>query len=125
MSGNANKGIYDKAKLLRYPLTSAENVLWERLKNRKFHGYKFRRQHPYDSFILDFYCYSHKLCIELDGSYHDDEFQKVYDVNRENWLKENGIRIIRFKNEEITNNLEDVLKIIFQELSHIDGNADS
>jgi very-short-patch-repair endonuclease len=61
----------DRARLLRKKATEPERILWRRLRNRKFAGYKFRRQHPFDDYILDFYCPRAKLAIELDGGGHN------------------------------------------------------
>lgn len=63
-------------------------------------GAKFRRQHPFGRFILDFYCHEKKLAIEIDGGYHLDEAQQQYDALRTEYLREMGVREIRFSNEE-------------------------
>jgi len=95
---------------LRKKQTPAEIILWSYLRNRKLNGYKFLRQHPipylgYNNkpnyFIPDFYCFEKKLIIELDGIIHD--FQKEYDQNREEILMDLGLKVIRFKNEELEN----------------------
>jgi leucyl-tRNA synthetase len=95
---------------LRRNATPEENLLWQNLRNRKMRGYKFLRQHPvfYEQmvnrnsfFVADFYCAEKKLIIELDGHIHD--FQKEYDRDRESILKELGLKVIRFKNEELKN----------------------
>jgi len=88
-------------------MTPEEKILWSNLRNRKLKGLKFLRQHPivYDTirnkpkfFIPDFYCAEKKLIIEVDGKIH--EFQKDYDERREEILRNMGLRVIRFKNEE-------------------------
>lgn len=93
---------------LRGNQTKAEKILWNELRNRKLDGIKFLRQHAiiyefnksdFFFFIPDFYCAEHKLVIELDGKIHD--FTKEKDYKREMILYEKGIRILRFKNEEI------------------------
>ena len=66
----AKPDIYKKAKELRKSMTVAEELLWNRLKNNKLGGLKFRRQHPLDIFIADFYCHKLKLVIEIDGEIH-------------------------------------------------------
>ncbi len=96
-----------RAKLLRKKLTGSESILWECLRNRKCGGYKFRRQHPIDRFILDFFCPDAKLGIELDGEIHNE--RKENDVIREQYLAQHGISIIRISNEEIENQLEQAL----------------
>ncbi len=67
-------------------------------------------------YIVDFACLSRSLIIELDGGYHDTEEQKVFDTTRSEWLKHQGFTVIRFKNEEVFNNLENVIQIILQEI---------
>ncbi len=99
-----------RARKLRREMTPEEKVLWANLRNRKLGGLKFLRQHPiiYDSinnkplyFIADFYCSEKKLVIELDGKIH--EFQKDYDKRRDEILTNAGLRVLRLKNEELTN----------------------
>jgi very-short-patch-repair endonuclease len=105
-----------KAKELRSRLTNAEKILWEELKGNKFNGQKFRRQHPIGIYIVDFYNHKNKLVIEIDGGYHDNAEQKLIDFTREEFLKLNGLKVIRFKNESITQNLSFVLEKINEEL---------
>ena len=101
------------ARELRQQMTEAEEYLWQLLRNRKFMGLKFRRQHPVmPGFVLDFYCDAHKLAIELDGSIHDDIRQKEYDAGRSDELETMGIRVIRFRNEEVLSDVEHVLERI-------------
>ena len=101
-----NKSPVSKSRHLRKTATPAENILWEEIRNRKLGGLKFRRQYPVLGFILDFYCAEKSLGIELDGSIHVT--QKEYDEWREKLIQEKGIRIVRFSNQEIVENLEDV-----------------
>jgi very-short-patch-repair endonuclease len=110
----AKPDIFKKASLLRQEMTSAEKVLWKCLRNRKLNGLKFRRQHPLDIFIADFYCHEKKLIIELDGGIHDTLEQKEYDEGRSFELKEKGFQILRFKNKEVLNNIEDVVQTIIE-----------
>ncbi|RAR46466.1 endonuclease domain-containing protein [Flavobacterium lacus] len=105
-----------KAKELRNRLTNAEKILWEELKGNKFNGQKFRRQHPIGIYIVDFYNHKNKLVMEIDGGYHDNAEQKLIDFTREEFLKLNGLKVIRFKNESITQNLSFVLEKINEEL---------
>ncbi len=113
---NLHKGsigkLYEYARDLRKNDTSAEDLLWRNLRNRKFNGLKFRRQHPLDKFIADFYCHEKKLVIELDGSVHDNHEAKESDEGRTYELKELGITVIRFRNEEVLQNISEVLKNI-------------
>jgi len=111
----AKPDIYKKAKELRKSMTVAEELLWNRLKNNKLGGLKFRRQHPLDIFIADFYCHQRKLIIEIDGGIHEGAEQKEYDEGRTYSLEVKGFKILRFRNEEVINNIENVLlKILNQ-----------
>jgi type I restriction-modification system DNA methylase subunit len=101
------------AKKLRKNQTEAEDLLWQLLRNRQLNNLKFRRQHPLKvGFILDFYCAEAKLGIEIDGGYHSRTEQKEYDETRTKIINEYGIRIIRFVNEQVLQNTEQVLKDI-------------
>ena len=101
------------AEELRIRMTKAEVMLWEALRDKQLDGIKFRRQHPVGRFIVDFYCHKYLLVIELDGRIHLAKDVKEKDLNREAELKELGLHIIRFKNEEVLSNLEEVkVKII-------------
>ncbi len=108
-----------RARKLRRDMTEEEMILWQKLRGRKFLGLKFLRQHPiiYDRinnepkyFIPDFYCAEKKLVIEVDGKIH--EFQKERDSRREEILMGAGLHILRFKNEEIGNDVFRVLREI-------------
>ena len=98
-----------KARYLRHEETKAEKILCKELRDRKL-GVKFRRQHPLDKFILDFYAPEIKLGIELDGSLHKQNTE--YDKSRTEHLNSHGIKIVRFWNSEVENNLEEVLEKI-------------
>ena len=98
-----------KARYLRHEETKAEKMLWKEIRNRKL-GIKFRRQHPIDKFILDFYAPEIKLGIELDGSPHKES--QEYDKLRTEYLQSIGIKILRFWNSEVEKNLESVIRKI-------------
>jgi len=100
---------FKRAEDLRSKMTSSESKLWEVLKNKDAIGYRFRRQHPLGHYILDFYNHKLKLCIEVDGEYHEYQEQKEHDMERDEFLKFNGITVIRFKNQEVENNLKSVI----------------
>ena len=104
--------LYQYGRELRQESTEAEKLLWEELRNRKFNGLKFRRQHPLDKFIVDFYCNEKKLVVELDGSVHDEKINKEYDEARTAMLVGLNIIVLRFKNEEVINDMQGVLKKI-------------
>jgi len=101
---------------LRNGMTEAEKLLWSRLRNRQVKGFKFRRQHPINEFVVDFFCYDAKLVIELDGSVHDDLHQSERDKERTRILNIMGLSEMRFRNEEVINNLEDVIFLIAKNL---------
>ena len=100
MNSGALKGIFVRAKELRKNQTHAEEILWNYLRTKPF-GCKFRRQHPFSNYILDFYCHSLKLVIEVDGSIHELEEVKRNDEARQKILEEDGITVIRFSNENL------------------------
>ena len=110
----ANAQKFDYARQNRQNATSSEAVLWEALKGKKLRGLKFRRQHPIGSYIADFYCHEVKLVVEIDGKYHLEADQQEYDRNRTAVLKEVGVQLLRFQNEQMLNNLADVLVKIEQ-----------
>jgi very-short-patch-repair endonuclease len=99
-----------RAKELRRQATPAEKVLWEQLRNRRLNGIKFRRQHPIGSYIVDFYCPAHHLAVEIDGEIHS--FQVEADLIRTQALEDLGIKVIRFWNYEVEQNLNAVLETI-------------
>jgi len=104
-------GIITKAKRLRKESTEAERLLWKELRGYKL-GVKWRRQHPVDMYILDFYSSQLNLAIEIDGSLHKIKENKEYDKMREKYLKNRNIKIIRFWNSEVKKDLNKVLKKI-------------
>ena len=108
----AKAHIFKNANSLRTTSTDSEKILWQKLKAKKFHGLKFRRQHPINQFIVDFYCDELKLVIELDGGYHNIPEVKERDKEREAMLKEFGLKVIRFTNEEVEKNIASVLQKI-------------
>jgi len=104
--------LYQYGRELRQESTEVEKLLWTELRNKKLNGLKFRRQHPVDKFVLDFYCHERKLAIELDGSIHDVKVNKDYDEARTAMLGELGIYVLRFRNDEVVNNIKSVLQQI-------------
>ena len=95
------------ARRLRGKLTDAEQVLWSALRDSRMQGIKFRRQHPFGPYVLDFFCVNAQLAVELDGGIHDQPEQKDYDKERTAFLEANGLRVMRFRNEEIADNLDE------------------
>lgn len=100
------------ARHLRYNLTPAEAQLWSALQRRQLGGLKFRCQHPVGQFIVDFYCPSCKLVVEVDGGIHIQ--QTTYDAARTEQLQAFGYTVLRFSNEEVASNLPIVLLRIMQ-----------
>jgi very-short-patch-repair endonuclease len=101
-----------QARRLRRNATDAEKRLWSRLRNRRIANLKFRRQHPIGNRTVDFFCAEAKLAIELDGSGHLTDNARKSDLDREIELHEKGIRVLRFFNHDISNNLDGVLNAI-------------
>ena len=99
-----------QAKALRKSLTDAERWLWQHLRNRELTGWKFRRQHPFGPFIVDFVCIKKKLIIEVDGSQHVNRLW--LDAKRSEYLKGRGYRILRFWDNEVLREGNSVLEVI-------------
>ena len=104
--------IFQNAKKLRDNPTQAEERLWVELKNKQLDGYKFRRQHPLSIYIADFYCHELKLVIEVDGNYHLAKEQLLLDKRRTADIEFQGLKVIRFTNDEVMHNLLEVLNKI-------------
>jgi very-short-patch-repair endonuclease len=107
---NANSSIIEAARLLREKMTRSEEILWERLNRKQILGLRFRRQHPIDIFIADFYCHKAKLVVEIDGDIHNN--QKDYDIGRSAAMEKYDIKVIRFTNEDVEFNIEKILSVI-------------
>ncbi|WP_084554974.1 endonuclease domain-containing protein [[Phormidium ambiguum] IAM M-71] len=99
---------------MRCEPTPAEEKLWQKLRNKQLLGFKFRRQHSIDRFIVDFYCGQANLIIEIDGLIH--QYTQIEDAIRQEFLESLGFRVIRFRNEEVLNSVEGVLEKIVGEL---------
>lgn len=99
-------------KKLRNNLTPAEAKFWKVIQNSNLEGRKFRRQHSIGKYILDFYCPSEKLAVELDGQVHFNDSARVYDFERRRFLEEYGIKILRFENKRVFEDLEWMLDVI-------------
>ncbi len=98
---------------LRKRLTSAEATLWNSLKGKGLAGRKFRRQHSIDNYIVDFYCASEKVVVELDGTSHLEFSQSIHDDERNAILEHMGFAVLRFENKMVFEDLEGVLQIIY------------
>jgi very-short-patch-repair endonuclease len=86
------------ARSLRVRSTPAERIVWHWLRNRTLFGLRFRRQHPVNNYILDFYCAELKLCIELDGGVHNELAVARHDARRDSDLAKLGIAVVRIEN---------------------------
>ncbi len=104
--GPMRDGIIGKARQLRERQTKAESLLWSVLRAKQLCGLKFRRQHPIPPYVADFACVARKIVVELDGGYHDYQYQ--YDVSRQRFLELQGWKVIRFLNEDVVNDVEAV-----------------
>ena len=96
------------AGALRSQLTDCERLLWRRLRNRGLAGFKFRRQHPWPPYVLDFYCAELRLVVELDGGQHHDA-ALARDQLRTAHLERQGLEVLRFSNLDVLQNLDGVL----------------
>ena len=104
-------------KDLRNNLTPAEATLWKALQRKQLKGRKFRRQHSIGNFIVDFYCPSEKLIIELDGAHHFTSVGYENDLERDKTLMGMGFKILRFENQDVFDSLERVLETISSNFS--------
>jgi len=107
------------ARTMRKNLTKQEAKLWVYLKDLRKEGYQFRKQVPFQDFILDFVCFSAKLVIELDGSQHGEMLHKQSDDLRDAELEKEGFTVLRFWNNEIDQNLEGVMIRVCEHLSNV------
>ena len=106
-----------RVRELRRESTDAEHVLWRLLRGRQLAGHKFRRQHEFGGFVLDFFCADAHLAIEVDGGQHFSEEGAARDHERTQFLEANGIRVLRFTNTEILSELGAVGEAILRELT--------
>ena len=104
-----------KAIALRKNMTKAETTIWKRLRMNQIDGLHFRKQHPYGMYIIDFYCDKAMLAIEVDGEIHKN--RTIYDDERTKYLESNGLKVIRFTNEDILNRIEWVISEIRKEIN--------
>lgn len=114
--------IYNKAKIkenrrmLRKVQTKEELIFWSQVKNRRFHGYKFRRQYSIGNYIADFYCPELKLVVEIDGGQHYEKENIQKDSERTKFFEDLGMKVKRYTNIEIKNNLSGVMEELWGEL---------
>jgi len=113
--------VFENARKLRNNLTPAEQTFWLRLKEQ-FPAYKFRRQHPISIYIADFYCHKLKLVIEIDGPIHNSNEAKLDDEKRQKDLVNLSLTVIRFTNEQIKKEIEDVIEIVSSTIEKLTAN---
>ena len=106
------------ARRLRRDSTNVEMRLWQKLRNRQL-GADFRRQHPAGSYVLDFYYPRLRLAIELDGGQHTEAKHQVKDRQRDQWLNEHAVTVLRFWNSDVTQNLNGVLEVIAAKIGEL------
>jgi very-short-patch-repair endonuclease len=99
----------DRRRDLRRNQTDAERAFWAKVRNKQFYGLKFFRQYSFGLYILDFYCPEQKLAVELDGGQHNLPEGREYDVARTNYLIDHGVEVVRFWNNEVLGQMDNVL----------------
>ncbi|MCA9234443.1 MAG: endonuclease domain-containing protein [Planctomycetales bacterium] len=102
----------ERATALRRQATAPERILWSALRSRSLDGLKFRRQHPIEPYIVDFYCAEVQLIVELDGESHNG--REDYDRQRSEYLGRLGFRVIRVSNDDVLHNLEGAVAYILR-----------
>ncbi len=117
MHHKAEGDTFEFARMLRKESTEAEDILWQKVRGRRL-GAKFRRQHPIDKYIVDFYSFEKKLVIELDGGIHLNPEVKQNDEQRQRLIESLGYRFLQFSNEEVMNNIDKVLDKIRKEIKN-------
>ena len=104
--------LLELVRAFRKKPTTTEKMMWACLRERRLHGFKFRRQHPIGRYIADFYCHEAALIIELDGHIHDHPDQREYDEIRTQELQARALTVVRFRNDQIKTDLATVLQEI-------------
>ncbi len=114
----------DFARELRNNATNAERRLWHLLRRRQLDGFKFRRQRPIGPYICDFVCLEARLIVELDGGQHAQ--QAAYDIRRDDFLRSQGFRVLRFWNDDVQREIESIIETIHEALHRpeLDGRLD-
>jgi len=102
------------ARSLRHNQTESEQRLWSRLRGKQLHGIQFYRQKPLGNYIVDFYAPKVKLVIEVDGSQHQDAHNEQRDIDRDNFLRENGLQVMRFDSRQVLTETEAVVQVIYE-----------
>ena len=116
MHFSASPLLFGFARTMRNNPTEAEALLWSRLRGKQT-GYKFRRQHPFSTYVVNFYCHALKYVIEVDGDIHEDAVHQLEDDHKDKDLEAKCILVQRFTNEEVLNDIETVMLQIHETLS--------
>ena len=101
---------------LRTEMTEPERRMWTRLRSRQICGFKFRRQHGIGPYIVDFFCPERKLAVEIDGETHGEAAQQKDDLQRDAYLQKLGVRVVRYLNADVMQNLDGVLEDLQRQL---------
>jgi len=109
-----NKQLQERSRDFRKNLTDAEQKLWQKIRNKQIRGNKFRRQFVLGNYIVDFICLDKRLIIEVDGGQHMDNVN--YDLQRDEWLKNQNFKVLRFWNNQVLNEIDSVLEVIVKNL---------
>jgi very-short-patch-repair endonuclease len=107
------------SRRLRSNMTDGENKLWSKIRMDQINGYRFYRQKPLGNYIVDFYCPKAKLVVEVDGSEHLEESGVKHDVVRDTYLRNLGIRVLRFNNIEVLTNIQGVVESILSNMNNV------
>ncbi|MDP1630729.1 MAG: endonuclease domain-containing protein, partial [Caulobacter sp.] len=100
----------------RQAMTPSETALWRVLRANRFQGLRFRRQHPFGPYVLDFYCDRVRLAVEVDGGVHQDEDQRMRDAARDAWVAGQGVRTLRLPARLVLEDVDAALDLIASEL---------
>ena len=104
------------SRYLRSEMTECERLLWSRLRRKQLHDVQFYRQKPIGSYVVDFYAPAAGLVVEVDGSQHQDQIHAQNDAHREESLKSQGLRVLRFTNRQVVDNLDSVVWVVAEAL---------
>jgi very-short-patch-repair endonuclease len=111
---NYNPRLKNNARQLRKKMTDSERRLWARLRGKQLLGVQFYRQKPIGDHIVDFFAPKAKLVIEVDGSQHKESRHAAKDKCRDDFLSDNGLKVLRFNSNEVLNNTDEVLDVVYQ-----------
>jgi very-short-patch-repair endonuclease len=111
-----NRKLKNTARTLRKNMTDSERLLWSRIRRKQLKGYQFYRQKTVGNYIVDFYCPSARIVVEVDGSQHFEELGRKKDKIRDTYLTKLGFEVLRFPNWEVIENIDEVVEDIYRQL---------